>query len=120
MADTDSNTALQIRIESACACVDAINTMNLMLHPEGCCWPNQEQYWSTLDNAMALVKEAAGDMSPKAEGVLMTLAEVIRDDLTCGSPIGWAGWVPEAAMTNEELTAFRKEFDRSFEEANRG
>ncbi|BBP04414.1 hypothetical protein TPL01_21070 [Sulfuriferula plumbiphila] len=94
----------QIRIESARACVDALNKMHLILHPDGY-WPDQEQYWNSLDDAMALIKKAAGDMSPKVKGVLMVLAEYIRDDLTCGSPRRFAGRVPEAAITHEELAA---------------
>ena len=113
MADTDSNTVEQIRINGALAALEALKKMDRILNIEG---PSIEQYWRNFDEAIAGVKTVAGDMSPTAEGVLMTLAEYIGIELTAGAPCTDGGWKPEAAMTHWEMLAHRKSL---CEEANR-
>ncbi|MES2367268.1 MAG: hypothetical protein V4563_15430 [Pseudomonadota bacterium] len=119
MITENSNTTEQSRIDGAKAALEALKKMDQILYRDGPC-PTQEQYWRGMDEALSCVRSAAGDMPPRAEGVLMTLAEYIRVELTVGPPSMDSGWLSEAAMTHEEVMALRKEFDLICEEANRG
>lgn len=61
------------------------------------------------DDAMAFVIAAAGAMPPKAEAVFRVLTEYAYLTMTSGIPYTDGKWKPRAAMTPEEVSAYRKQ-----------
>ena len=96
----------QTRIKNVLAGVDALKKMEQILDAN-------EDYFGGLDEAMALIKATAGEMSPTAEGVFTVLAEYFCFTLMDGGipSLGHSYY----AVTHEEMLAFRQEMDAQIE-----
>lgn len=119
MTAANSTTIEQIRIDGGLAGLEALNKMekaiDKALEVEAEADVSDSQYWRAWDDTLSYVRVAAGYMPPRAEGVLMAMAEYIYNamldpgnSLVCTD----GRWKPQAAMTSEEVTADREHYNQ--------
>jgi hypothetical protein len=92
-------------IAGARACFEIVQRLEEMLAGDGT--QTTDEYFAKHDAAMAAILAAAGPMSPKAEGALRVLAEIIVGETETASTFCLDKWRPEAVMVPEERDAER-------------
>jgi hypothetical protein len=94
------------RIKGAKACLQALRVIEGVSRTH----TNEltsTQYFEDINYLTKKILAATANLSPRDAGVICTLAEYIFSELTAGAP-HLDNWMPEAAMTKEEIFEKRK------------
>jgi len=99
------------RIIGALACMDTLRKARSVTKGKG--GDSIARSFEKLDAGIELVLGTAGNVSPRAAGVLRTLAEIVIDQFQNGCDIEStfdSTWTPTSTMTAEEVAFYRAEF----------
>jgi hypothetical protein len=95
------------------AALDAMRIIESVADSEAPNWSPEKQF-SSEAAAISAAVIAAGDVSQRAKGVILALAEYIYRSNAGGIP-NLAMWKPGAMLTDEEIAEYRRDVQQSYE-----
>ena len=100
--------AEQERIAGATSCLAIVRHLEQAVVPDSSD-RTLGAWYAKRDAAIAAFLETAGELSPRAAGVMSVLAELVVSEKQDGSTYFIDQWVPESTMTADEVAAIRAE-----------